>query len=170
MGVKMEKKIKTGVLLIVAALCIGGIFLWQTYQGRDPGEQGEEQLAGREEKTAGKEFSKSSASGAVASPDPEPSDTQEPSPDPAGDPWIEVNPDILQFLAVTEEEFADKLRVYANQCGCGAAEKAGDLGEMIVDYGEKTVTIPCYFKTGKAVEKFDVVFYTEKRRYRFVPW
>lgn len=161
----MEKKIKTGVLLILAALCIGGTFLWQTYQGGDPESPEEGKMAGRE-------VSSSPVSGTTVSPIPVPelSDTPEPSPDPAGDPWMEINPDILQYLSVTEEEFTEELRVYANQCGSGAAEKAGDLGEMMVDYGKKTVTIPCYFKTGKTMEKFDVVFYTEKRRYRFVPW
>lgn len=169
----MEKKIKTGILLILAALCIGGIFLWQTYRGRE--KNGRLEMETQMKNTGySKEFfpetvSQGSVSGTAAPPGQ--TDPPEPSAGEAGGQnWAGINPDILAFMEVTEEEFSEKLRIYANECGYGAAEEAGDLEEMVVDYGKKTITIPCYFKVGKTVSKFDVVYQYEKKRYRFVPW
>lgn len=169
----MEKKIKTGILLILAALCIGGIFLWQTYRGREKNELPETgaqmENTGYSKELFPETVSQGSVSGTVVSPGQ--ADPPELSVEETGEQnWADINPDILQYMGITEGEFSEKLRIYANECGYGAAEEAGDLKEMIVDYGKKTITIPCYFKVGNTVSKFDVVYQYEKRKYRFVPW
>lgn len=169
----MEKKIKTGIILILAALCIGGIFLWQTFRSGETNELTEEGVqtkeTGNREEIFSKIVSQGSVSGTVTPtalaelPESFPAEAEE-------ETWADINQDILQYMGITEKEFSEKLKIYANECGCGAAEKAGDLGEMIVNYGQKTITIPCYFKVGKTVSKFDVVCQYEKKVYRFVPW
>lgn len=160
----MEKKTKTGILLILAALCLGGIFLWQVYRNREGAGTGTGNKNSRQE--TGNTASAGSVSGTWVP--PVPAETWEPSPDGTED-WADIDPDILRYMEITEE-ITKELRIYANECGCGAADRVEDLEEMIVDYGKKTVTVPCSFKTGKNVSKFDMVYQYEEKEYRFVPW
>lgn len=161
----MENKIKFGIVLILAAVCIGGFFIWQNLQ-REPDAPVPQQK---------EELSPGSVTSSAIIATAEPAVATESVPDPAideskEDMVIDINPDIIAFMAVTDEELVRELRIYANSCGYAAAEKVKDMDEMMVDYAKKTITVPCYFTLVKKISKFDLIYQYEKKEYRFVPW
>lgn len=159
----MKKKIRLGIILIFAALCIAAFFLLQTF-------------AGKEERTEYRNYTHSetvspAAVNLVISPVP----TQEKAPDPAVDEsrdpiQAEFNPDILDYMGVTKEDLLMQVKIFANSCGYGAAREVKDLDELYVDYSRQTITVPCRLSLDKKTVKFDCIYNYEKKKYRFVPW
>lgn len=83
---------------------------------------------------------------------------------------VKIDQDILDYLGVTAKEAKRKLREIANAAGERSAESVSDMGEMNVNFAENTVTIPCYFSEDGEMVKFDLIYQTKKKTWRFVLW
>lgn len=161
----MEKRIKLGIVLIIVAVCIGGFFIWQYFQGKQNAAVPQAEI----------EKSVDSVSSSSVTVTESPTATKESVPDPSIDEskesmTVDINPDMLNFMGITKEEMEKELRIYANSCGYAAVEKVKDIDELIINYAKKTITIPCYFALKKNISKFDLIYQYEKKQYRFVPW
>lgn len=162
----MKKKKILGIVLIIAAAVIGIVYLYQTFGKKT------------EPVTNANKTPETVSYSAVTK---ETDTTQTPVPTIKVTPDADnnenrknldynINPDMLGFMRVSEQEVKEQLKIYANSCGYGTAEKIQDMDEMIVNYEEKTITIPCYFSIEGKISKFDMIYQWEKKKYRFVLW
>lgn len=83
---------------------------------------------------------------------------------------VDINENILNQLQVTRKEFITQIQIFKNSFGYGGKSKLKDMGEITINYREKTITIPCYMTVSNKVIKFDVIYQMNKKTWRFVPW
>ena len=163
----MDKKVKLGIALIAAAAVLGGFFLYQDYFAGQAGTV----LQAEVEMTPEAVFSPAVTAEALENTGVPAGESGQEKEEMETQIKAEVSESILAFIQVSREDFTKETKIYANSCGYGNAGKVKDMGEMIVNYTEKTVTVPCYFTMKQAErKKFDVIYYYEKKKYRFVPW
>lgn len=157
----MEKKKKIGMILIAAAVGIGGVFLWKSMA---------EDTVKSTPVVYGNEKSESVSGSAVETAPPVAATGTPETDENRGGMEIGINPDIIRFMGLTERELAGELMVYANSCGQGAARGVYGTEEMLVDYARGTITVPCYFVTDGQKSGFDMIYQYQRKKYRFVPW
>ena len=156
-------KRRYGVILIIVAILIGGIAVYEAFFLNSNGKEKNPQAPIATESVDEKTF----AIEETATPEP----TENPDMDQSTkEIKISIRTDIIQFLGANPKEMARELRIFANSCGRSRAEKVKDMGEMLVEYEKGTVTVPCYFQQGSDLMNFDMIYNLKKNKYRFVPW
>lgn len=153
---------KLGIVLIVVAVLIGLIFLYEMTRKEKPEQVGEQKV---NTVTSSAIMQSGNFTG-----EPTAAPTPTPISESNNEILCEIRSDILDYMQVSAGEVSKQLRIYANSCGYSAATKVEDMDEMMVNYAKKTITVPCYFTLGKRISKFDMVYQYEKKTYRFVPW
>lgn len=162
-------KRKKGIVLIVTAVLIFAGFLSYEYAGKK--EKKKEPDQSTVTGTAA-EFSKEKTVTEPSSVTPETINNED---NPDDKEWqesivMEINPDILTYMKVSEKDFRKQIKLFANSSGYTETCHVQDMGEVTVNFSEETITVPCYLSMEKKKMKFDVIYQYKKEKWRFEPW
>lgn len=163
-------KRKKGIVLIVAAVLIFAGFLSYEYAGKKEKKKEPEQSSVTG--TAAELSEEKTVTESSPSVTPETIKNED---NPDDKEWqesivMEINPDILTYMKVSEKDFRKQIKLFANSSGYTETCHVQDMGEVTVNFSEETITVPCYLSMGKQSMKVDVIYQYQKEKWRFVPW